>query len=178
VATDMLEHADIEIVLRRFSTAIERDQRRIDAMPRAKFHPSYNDAMWRDWRHGHRIYVDLLASTVADVPLLLLEKLSVIARSYEPKFIREVVLEIFSEVVSGSCDQDEYATARRFFEGLTKQVRKRAKTTARGERAKVSLTRWFPLVDPLRIASDSECVYGASASLTLLIDEIAPPTDM
>jgi hypothetical protein len=178
VATDMLEHADIEIVLRRFSAAIERDQLRIDAMPRAKFHPLYHDAMWRDWRHGHRIYVNVLASTVADMPLLLLEKLSAIARSYKPEFIRAVILEILSEVVSGSCDQDEYATAGRLFEGLIEQVHKRAKATARGERAKVSLARWFPLSDPLRIALDPECVYGASASLTLLIDEIAPLTDI
>lgn len=178
VATDTLEHADIETVLRRFSAAIERDQLRIDAMPRAKFHPSYDDAMWRDWRHGHRIYVNFLASTVADMPLLLLEKLSAIAPSYKPEFIRGVILEIFSEVVSGSCDQEQYATAGQLFEGLIKQVQERAKATTGGERAKVSLARWFPLVDPLRIASDPECVYGPLASLTLLIAEIAPPTDI
>jgi hypothetical protein len=178
VATDTLEHANIETVLRRFSAAIERDQLRIDAMPLLKFHPSYDDAMWRDWRHGHRIYVNFLASTVADMPLLLLEKLSAIARSYKPEFIRGVILEIFSEVVSGFCDQDQYATAGQLFEGLIKQVQERAKATTRGERAKVSLARWFPLVDPLRIASDPECVYGPLASLTLLIAEIAPPTDI
>jgi hypothetical protein len=169
VVTDMLQHADMETALRRFCTAIERDQLRIDTMPRARFHPSYDDAMWRDWRHGQKIYINRLISTVADLPVVLLEKLSAIARSYEPEFIRAVILEILSEVVSGSCDQDEYATASQIFEDLIKQVQKRAKAIARDEHAKVSLARWFPLTDPLRIATDPECRYGPFVSLTLLI---------
>jgi hypothetical protein len=177
VVTDILQHADIEAVLRRFNAAIERDQLRIDAMPRAKFHPSYDDVMWRDWRRGHRIYLNRLVSTVADMPLLTIEKLSTIARSYEPEFIRAVILEILSEVVSGCCDQDEYATAGQLFEGLTKQVQERVGATARAQSATVSLARWFPLSDPLRIAIDPECLYGPSVSLTLLIAKIAPSTD-
>jgi hypothetical protein len=177
VVTDILQHADIETVLRRFSAAIERDQLRIDAMPRAKFHPSYDDVMWRDWRRGHRIYLNRLVSTVVDMPLVTIEKLSTIARSYKPEFIRAVILEILSEVVSGCCDQDEYATAGQLFEDLIKQVQERARATARDQNATVSLARWFPLSDPLRIAVDPECLYGPSVSLTLLIAKIAPSTD-
>jgi hypothetical protein len=175
--TDILQREDIEPVLRRFSAAIERDQLRIDATPRAKFHPSYDGAMWRDWRRGHRIYLNRLVSTVVDIPLVTLEKLSTIARSYKPEFIRAVILEILSEVVGGCCDQDEYATAGQLFENLIKQVQERTRATARDQSAKVSLARWFPLSDPLRIAGDRECLYGPSVSLTLLVAKIAPSTD-
>jgi hypothetical protein len=175
--TDMLQHADVETVLRRFNVAIERDQLRVDAIPRERFDPSYDDSMWRDWRNGHRIYLNRLVSTVADMQPSLLEKLSGIARSYKHEFIRTVILEILSEVVSGSCDQEEYATASQLFRNLTEQVQRRAKASARGQCAKVSLARWFPLSDPLRIAADSECQYGPSVSLALLIEEIAPSAD-
>ena len=177
VVADTLQHADIETVLMRFGTAVERDQFRIDAMPRAKFHPSYDYAMWRDWRRRHRIFLNRLASTVVDMPLVTLEKLSTFARSYKPEFIRAVILEILSEVVGGCCDQEEYATASQLFEHLIRQVQGRARATARDQSAKVSLARWFPLSDPLRIALDPECLYGPSVSLTLLIGKIAPSTD-
>jgi hypothetical protein len=177
VVAEILQREDIETVLRRFSTAIERDQLRIDAMPRAKFHPSYDDAMWRDWRRGHRIFLNRLVSTVAGMPLVTVEKLSTIARLYKPEFIRAVILEILSEVVGGCCDQEEYATASLLFEHLIRQVQERARATARGQSAKVSLARWFPLSDPLRIALDPECLYGPSVSLTLLITKITPSID-
>ena len=169
--TDLLQHTDIETVLRRFSVAIERDQLRIDAMPRAKFHSLYDHAMWRDWRHGHKIYINRLVSTVVDMPLAMLENLSTIARSYKPEIVRAVILEILSEVVGGCCDQDEYATASLLFEDLIKQVKEQARATERGLSAKVSLARWFPLSDPLRTAADPECQYGPSVALTLLTAE-------
>ncbi len=172
--TDLLQCSDIETVLKRFGAAIARDQARVDARPREKFHPSYDDAMWRDWRNGHRIYLSRLASTVPDMQLSLLEKVSAIARLHKHEIVRTVILEIFSEVVGGHCDQQEYATASHFFGGLTKQIQRRAKVAARGQCAKVSLARWFPLSDPLRIAADPECLYGPTVSLALLIDEIAP----
>jgi hypothetical protein len=175
--TDILQRADIETVLRRFSAAIERDQLRTDAMPRSKFHPSYDGAMWQDWRRGHRIYLNRLVSTVVDMPLVTIEKLSTIARSHNPEFVRAMILEILSEVVSGCCDRDEYATAGQLFENLIKQVHERARATARDQNATVSLARWFPLSDPLRLALDPECLYGPSVSLTLLIAKVASSTD-
>jgi hypothetical protein len=177
IVTDMLQHADLRSVLSRFIVAIERDQLRIDAIPRTRLHPEYDDTMWRDWRNGHRIYLNRLVSTVADMPPSLLETLSAIARSYNAEPVRAVILEIFSEVISGSCDPDEIATASRFFGHLIEQVKKRAKATARGQRANVSLARWFPVSDPLRIAADPEVNYGPSVSLALLVAEVARSTD-
>jgi hypothetical protein len=177
VVTDMLQHADMETVLSRFIVAIERDQLRVDAMPRTKFDPLYEGTMWRDWRNGHKTCLNRLVSTVADMQPSLLEDLSAVARSYEPGFIRDAILEILSELVSGSCDQDEYATASQFFGGVIDRVRKRTMATARDQSAKVSLARWFPVGNPLRIAADPECNYGPSVSLTLLITEVAPSTD-
>jgi hypothetical protein len=173
----MLQHADVRSVLSRFIVAIERDQLRIDAIPRTRFHPEYDDAMWRDWRNSHRIYLNRLMTTVSDMPPPLLETLSAIARSYEPEPVRTLILEIMSEVASGSFDPDEYATASQFFGDLIEQVKKRAKTSARGRRAKVSLARWFPVADPLKIAADSECKYGPSVPLALLVAETDQPTD-
>jgi hypothetical protein len=173
----MLQHADMRSVLNRFIVAIERDQLRVDAIPRARFHPECDDTMWRDWRNENSIYLNRLMTTVSDMPPSLLEGLSAIARSYEPALVRAVILEILSEVASGSCDPDEYATASHFFADLIEQVKKRAKPTERGQRAKVSLARWFPVSDPLRIAADPECKYGPSVSLALLVAEIAQSTD-
>jgi hypothetical protein len=176
--TDILQHADVLSVLSRFIVAIERDQLRIDAIPRKRFHPEYDDAMWRDWRDSHRIYLNCLMTTVSDMPPPLLETLSAIARSYEPELVRTLILEIMSEVASGSCDPDEYATASQFFGDLIDQIKKRAKATARGWGAKVSLARWFPVTDPLKIAADSECKYGSSVPLALLVTEVDQPTDV
>lgn len=172
--TDMLQHADMRSVLSRFIIAVERDQLRIDAIPRARFHPEYDDAMWRDWRNGNRIYLNRLMTTLSDMPPSLLETLSAIARSYKPEPVRAVILEILSEVASDSCDPDEYATASQFFGHLIERVKKCAKATARGQRAKISLARWFPVSDPLMIAADSECKYGPSVPLALLVADDKP----
>ena len=175
--TDMLQHADVETVMRRFIVAIERDQLRVDVIPRERFDASYNDSMWRDWRYDHRIYLNRLVSTVADMRPSLLEELSAFARSYKHELVHHVIVEILGEVVGGCCDEAEYATASQLFSNLTKQVKRRARATARGQRAKVSLARWFPLSDPLKIAADPECQYGPTVALALLIEEIAPSAD-
>lgn len=157
--------------------AIERDQFRTDALPRARSHPEYVDTMWRDWRNSQRIYLSRLMPTVADIQPSLLKQLSAIARSYEPEHVRAVILEILCEVASRSCDPDEYATASQFFGDLTEQVKKRAKATLRDQRINVSLARWFPVSDPLRLTADPECKYAPSVSLALVVSEIAQSTD-
>jgi hypothetical protein len=164
-------------VLSRFIIAIERDQLRVDAIPRARFHPEYDDTMWRDLRIVCSIYLNRLMQTVLDIQPSLLEKLSAIARSYKPELVRAAILDILSEVASGSCDPEEYATASQFFDALIEEVKRRAKATLRGQRAKVSLARWFPVSDPLRIAADPECKYGPALSLALLVAEITQSTD-
>jgi hypothetical protein len=133
--------------------------------------------MWRDWRNSHMIYLNRLMPTVADIQPSLLEQLSAIARSYEPELVRNVILEILCEVASGSCDPEEHATASQFFGDLIEQVKKRAKATLRDQRARVSLARWFPVSDPLRLAADPECKYAPSVSLALVVSEIAQSTD-
>jgi hypothetical protein len=45
-------------------------------------------------------------------------------------------------------------------------------TTRRGQSAKVSLARWFPVSDRLRTAAYPECKNGPSVSLALLVAEI------
>jgi hypothetical protein len=178
LVTDILKHSDLCSVLSQFIVGIERDQLRVDAIPRARFHPEYDDTMWRDWRIVCRIYLNLLMLTVLDIKPSLLEKLSAIARSYKPELVRTAILDILSEVASGSCDPDEYATASQFFNALIEKVKKRAKATVRGQCAKLSLARWFPVSDPLRIAADPECKYGPSLSLALLVAEITQSTDV
>jgi hypothetical protein len=61
--TETLTHADIRDLLRGFGAAIELDQLRVDAMPAAKFHPAYDDSMWRRWRDDHISYARRLVST-------------------------------------------------------------------------------------------------------------------
>ncbi|MGA2293434.1 hypothetical protein [Bradyrhizobium sp.] len=165
---DTLTNADLENVLRRFGAAIERDQLRVDAMPPANLQPPYNDEMWRQWRRDHIRYVNVLISTAIAVPTRMSSELTVIAASYEPKGISTLILELLSEVVSGSYEWEEFASARCFFGTLIKQIGEQSKATSHQD-AHVSLARWFPLTDPLRIADDPECQYGRPAILTLLI---------
>jgi hypothetical protein len=48
--TDTLIHEDIRNVLAGFAAAIELDQIRVDCLPPAKFHPPYDEYIWRNWR--------------------------------------------------------------------------------------------------------------------------------
>jgi hypothetical protein len=167
--TDIFCHFDVKTVLERFQVAIKRDQSRVDSLPAQKFHPWYDAAMWREWRDGHVVVLSRLISTVRDMQPWLLEALSAMAGSREPEFVRTIILEQFSDVVSGAIDHSDYATADQFFADLIGQVRKRTGAIARGQNPNVSLSRWFPLSDPLAIASDPECMYCAPVSLALLI---------
>jgi hypothetical protein len=157
--TETLTHADIRDLLRGFGAAIELDQYRVDAMPAAKFHPAYDDSMWRRWRDDHISYASRLVSTVDAIPSEMLGELTRLAVTYEPELIRYIALELFAEV---ACDgpQDKLGTAELFFGWLIKQVGAQSKGLPRHQGARSSISQWLPVTDPLRIAQDPECGYG------------------
>ena len=157
--TETLTHADIRDLLRGFDAAIELDQLRVDTMPAAKFHPAYDDSMWRGWRRNHRSYTTKLLSTVDAIPSEMLGELTRIAVTYEPDLIRHVTLELFAEVVCEGL-QEELGTAALFFGCLIKQVGTQSEGRPRHQDAKTSILQWLPVTDPLRIAQDRECGYG------------------
>jgi hypothetical protein len=151
---------DIRNFLKRLSNAIELDQVHVDALPPERFSPAYSDSMWRDWRHGHRVFIDELLLTADAIPPAMLSELTGIAITYEPALIGSVLLEIFAEVVSGSCAREDLGTSERFFGWLIKQVSQQPKGNLRHKGAPASILRWLPVSDPLRIAQDPECGYG------------------
>lgn len=155
----VLTHADIRDFLSGLVAAIELDQLRVDGMPAAKFHPSYNDSMWRGWRSGHISYVSALLSTVDEIPSPMLRELAGIAITREPEAIGNIALEIFAEAVSGSC-QEERGTAELFFGSLIKHEGEQSERGPRQQSARISILQWLPVSDPLRIARDPECGYG------------------
>jgi hypothetical protein len=161
--TQGLTHVDIRGFLNGFSAAIELDQVRVDAMPAAKFRPPYNDGMWRDWRTGHISHINKLLSTVDSISPMVLRDLTGIAIAYEPEVVGRVALELFAEVVSGSCSEQELGTAERFFGWLVQQVCEQSEGSPRGQNARTSILQWLPVTDPLRIAQDPECGYGRPA---------------
>jgi len=157
--TETLTQADIRDLLRGFDAAIELDQLRVDTMPAAKFHPAYDDSMWRGWRRNHRSYTTKLLSTVDAIPSEMLGELTRIAVTYEPDLIRHITLELFAEVV---CEgpPGELGTAELFFGCLIKQVGAQSEGRPRHQAAKTSILQWLPVTDPLRVAQDRECGYG------------------
>src|ERR1700692_3492173 len=85
--TETLTHADIRGLLLAFSAAIKRDQRCVDALPAANFHPLYDDKLWRDWRADHVSYIDKLLSSLKTIPPAMLKELTETATAYEPEII-------------------------------------------------------------------------------------------
>lgn len=158
--TETLTHADIRNLLQRFSAAIELDQRHVDVVPAASFHPLYDDKMWRDWRAYHVSYIDKLLTSVDTIPSAMLTELTEIATTYEPKVIGHVAIGLFAEAVSGSCPEEELGTAERFVRWLIKEARQHCEGTPRPESARSSVSRWLSAIDPLRVAQDPECQYG------------------
>jgi hypothetical protein len=157
--TETLTHADIRDLLRGFGAAIELDQRRIDAMSAAKFHPLYEDGMWRRWRADHIGYITELVSTVDAIPSEMLGELTRIAVTYEPDLIRHIALELFAEAVCEGL-QEELGTAELFFGCLIKQVGAQSEGRPRHQDTRTSFLQWLSVTDPLRIAQDPECGYG------------------
>jgi hypothetical protein len=163
--TEILTHADIRDLLNGFGASIELDQLRVNAIPAAKFHPLYNDSMWRGWREGHISYINKLLSTVDAVPSEILRELTGIAIACEPEVIGNIALELFAEAVSNGCPE-ELGTAQQLLRCLIRLVGQRSEVSPRQQDAKSAMLRWLPVTDPLRIAQDPECRYGQPAGST------------
>ena len=154
--SETLTHGDIRKLLKIISASIELDQLRFDAMPTRFLHPSYNDEMWREWRANHVTYIDRLLPTVNALTPSTLRELTDVAAMYPPKAIGKIVLELFSDAVSGSCDEEELSTAERLFGGVIKQARSGVSRQRRKDDAKAAILAWLPVSDPLWIARDLE----------------------
>lgn len=70
---------DLRDFLNCFAAVIELDQIRIDAMPPDKFHPKYDESMWRRWRRYHVDYINGLLLTVDAIPAAILLELTQLA---------------------------------------------------------------------------------------------------
>ena len=161
--TKTLTHEDIRTLLKNFAAAIDLDQRLVDAMPRAKFKPEYDDRMWRDWRSGHISFINKVLSSIATIPPLMLIELTRIATTCEPKRVGKTVLEQFAEVVGGCCEEEDCATAERFFFWVIKEVGMHTEGSRPSQDARGSMLRWLAVNDPLYIAQDPECGCGEPA---------------
>jgi hypothetical protein len=159
-----LTHKDIRDLLTSFAATIELDQIRVDALTSEKFHPAYDDRMWRRCRRDHLEFIDQLLPTVDTIPSALLQRLSQLAATYEPEIIRELIVDLFSVAANGVCPPEEFETAELFFGWLINDASRR---TAPGEPlngdARGLMMQWLSVTDPLRIAKDPECGYGPPA---------------
>ena len=161
-----LTHKDIRDLLTGFAASIELDQIRVDALAPEKFHPAYDDSMWRRYRRGHLEFIDQLLPTVDTIPSALLHELVQLAVTYEPAIVRQGLVDLFSEAATGACPPEEFETAERFFGWLIKDA---SRLRALGEPLKGDarglMMQWVSVTDPLRIAEDPECCYALPADL-------------
>src|ERR1700676_3314887 len=162
---ETLAPKDIQHFLKQLSATIQLDQVRVDALPPESFSPAYSDSMWRAWRRDHRIFINELLSTAYTIPPVMLSELTRLTVTREPALIGSVVLELFAEVVSGSCPREELGTAERFIGWLIKHLSDQPEGNPRHEGARASILQWLPVIDPLRIAKDPECGYDAADPL-------------
>jgi hypothetical protein len=125
-----------------------------------RIHRWYSDSMWRNWRRDHIHYINRLLPSVNTIPSALLQELAVLAITYEPAVVRNTVLDLFADAVSGDGDLE---TAALFFGWLVKDVGGRPAGHPLNCDAKVLMMQWLPVTDPLRIAEDPECGYGRPA---------------
>jgi hypothetical protein len=149
--------------LENLSIAIERDQIYVDGLPPERFPIAYDDDMWRSWRLDHRMFIKKLASTTDAIPPVMVWQLTGIAVGYEPALVGSVLLELFAEIVSGSCCAEDFETAERFFGWLIDRMAEQRKGRSRRDGAHASILTWLPTADPLRIAQDPECGYGGQS---------------
>lgn len=158
---NILTHKDIRDFLTGFAASIELDQIRVDALAPEKFHPLYEDSLWRNCRSNHLKFIRQLLLTVNTVSWPLLQSLTELAIGYEPATLREMILDEFSEAANGTCCPEEVETAELFFGWLIKAAsRARASEKALNGDARGLMMQWFSVTDPLRISEDSECGYG------------------
>ncbi|CUT11492.1 hypothetical protein BF49_2572 [Bradyrhizobium sp.] len=163
----LLEVADIERMLRRLSEAIKADQIHVDRLPRDCFASAYDDALWRDWRNGHGVFIGKLLASAHAINSAQLERLTEVASDFAPGVVAHIMLETFAEIVSGSsaagCE-----TAAHFFEWVAGEVRRQARGKRPGRPARRSIQQWFSEIDPLTISRDPECGYPVRAQAVRL----------
>lgn len=63
-----ISYCDIRDWLAGLAAAIELDQIRFDAWPKERFHPEYDDGMWRRWRKEHLEFIGRLLPTIDEIP--------------------------------------------------------------------------------------------------------------
>jgi hypothetical protein len=156
----ILTPEDIRDLLVGFAAAIELDQIRVDALPRERFHPAYSDSMWRSWRRDHLEYIDKILPTLDSIPSAMLEELTRISITYEPKVVRCVVIGRFADAASGGCAEEEFETATLFLGWLIKDMSGEPQGESMNFDARARMMQWLPVTDPLRISKDPECGYG------------------
>lgn len=154
---------DIRDLLTGFAAAIELDQIRVDALPPEKFHRFYRDSMWREWRRDHIRFINRLLPSLNAMPSALLLELAWLAITNEPAVVRETLVDLFADAVSGCCCAEQFETATLFFGWLIKDVSGRPAGNPKNCDAKGLMGQWLPVTDPLAIAEDPECGYGQPA---------------
>jgi hypothetical protein len=157
--SETLSHADVRNLLEGFATAIGFDQRRVDTMPLWKFDPRYDEDMWRQWRTGHIRQINKILQSVDEIPSSMLAELAALSTSYKPETVRNTLLELFAEVVSGSVPEEEFEAAERFFGWLICYIRKMPADGHLASQARTSNLTWWSFNDPLTIALDPEVGY-------------------
>jgi hypothetical protein len=155
-----LTHGDIQDFLVGCAAAIELDQIRVDALPIEKFHPLYEDGMWRRHRNLHLVFINQLLATVNEIPPVTLEALTRLAITYEASVVREAVLEVFSYAATGEGVEEGIEKAAVFFDWLIKDVSRSAPARSIIGEPRGLMMQWLAVTDPLRIAEDKECGYG------------------
>lgn len=158
-STKALTHKDIKEFLATFAEAILVDQERVNKLPRANFHPLYDDGMWERSREDHVGAIVELSMTVDKMPKRLLKKLTELAITCKPEAITQSLLNIISDLATGARSPWLYETAPLFFNELIKDVSRQDPSVPPTGSPMELMLRWFDYDDPIRIAKDPECEY-------------------
>jgi hypothetical protein len=124
--------------------------------------------IWREWRLNIRDYiVDHLLPTVNCISSGLLQELTLLASSYEPAVVRELLIDIFAEVACDHCLARQFDTAPKLVNRLIKDVRRRAAVERTNREPRSAMMQWLVFADPLRICDvteDPSCRSGIPAA--------------
>ena len=153
-STKALTHKDVKEFLAKFAEAILVDQERVNKLPHKKFHPFYDDGMWRRYRENYVCAIIDLTMTVDEMPKRLLKKLTELAIAYNPEVVKQPLRYLISLQTTGGSDD-----ASLFFGDLIREVSQQDLGISPGGNPIKILSRWFDYDDPIRIARDSECQY-------------------
>jgi hypothetical protein len=161
-STRALTHEDIKELLAKFAEAILVDQKRVDKLPREKFHPLYDDGFWRAERESYVGAIVDLSMTVDKMPKSLLKRLTKLAVTYRTETVKLALINITAGLgipvvlVTPGSSPWLYETASVFFNELIEDVSRRGPgISPRGNPVKMIL-QWFDYDDPVAIAKDGE----------------------